>query len=155
MSHSLLQPLSRPGAASATVTATGQTGTLFLPQFRSALFILDVTANASTNDSTLDVSMQITPQSPGTPVNWYNNGVRFKQFTTNTGVDNIRVSHDGGPGEAGVEYQVSGTGAAGGPLAINAPFTRKYRWQWVIAGQTPSYTFAIWEIFVPKGAQRI
>lgn len=151
--HSMLQPLSRSEVASAARTTTGQSATLTLPLARTYLWILDVTVASGGNDCTMDVTIQVTPQSPATPVNWYNTSA-FKQVAQTAMVDVLRISNDGGPGEAAAEWQ-AWSSASGGPVAVNLPLTRKYRIAWTMQGAAPSYTFSVWLIAQPRGAVRM
>lgn len=121
----------------ATVTATGNSGTVDLPMAASYMFILDIAAGTGTTP-TCDVAIQVSPDDGTT---WYTTS-RYAQATT-AAVKSFKMIRNGlAWGEAGFVQAIADTGGA---LDKNCIFTRKVRILYTVGGTNPSYpTLKVW-----------
>lgn len=141
MPANMLEPLVENIVSSAARTATGNSGNLTLKAGESHAFYLNVSA-ASGTTPTLDVAIQISTDRGTT----YRTAARFAQVTAVT-ARRLQLQQMMGRGEAGTESVVTATGGA---LSANTPLTRDYRILWTITGTTPSFTFTVDLVTMPR-----
>lgn len=138
--------------ASTTQTASGNSGDLRdkpngFKSCSAASLILDVTAQSGTTP-TLDVLVDTSVDNGTT---WYL-AFGWAQVGANTGTWRLDIRDNGiGFAEVGAVSTISS--GVTSPVTQNCVMTQDIRVRWVIAGGTPSYTFAVWGIFQQAGSQ--
>lgn len=125
------------------LAATANSGAIEFPVAPSYMFILDVAAGTGTSP-TLDIAIQVSPDSTGgTTGTWYTVG-RFGQVT-GSAVKSFKMVRNGlAYGEAAFVQAIADTGGA---VDKNFVFTRYVRILETVGGTNPAFaTYKLWVI---------
>ena len=130
----ILPSAARTSSGTAAVTALDSER---LRVLRGAVFLLVVSAAALVAGDTLDVYLQDSPDAGTT----YDDAIHFTQVLGNGGAKMFRATWLADLAPATAQRPLSDAAMAAGVL--QGPLAPPWRFKWVIAGVSPSFTFSV------------